>query len=271
MWTNMSGYPIKFDKTRPQDTVVKIKFNAKNSKDNGDYWSKTAYYVQSCKKYVVHYQGNPKLGVIMDGLAMEVSEDVEEALQIESKQRKHSVGKMKKGDNTNNLEHDKEMADTVSESADDLGVINFAKARPFRTYSPKECLNVKQARLLMIAAKDESQGLLKASRATINYPAGGEVYVFTLEGLATDNWRRHLLKDTLSWAPKSNLTKFDAATNIEKTVYACKLDQTFKRLVYHDKLTGKVLVHYKGDGSKIKRKPHGAEESYESPQKDWIG
>jgi hypothetical protein len=147
---------------------------------------------------------------------------------------------MKKGDNTNNLEHDKEMADNVSESADDLGVINFAKARPFRTYSPKECLNVKQARLLMIAAKDESQGLLKASRATINYPAGGEVYVFTLEGLATDNWRSHLLKDTLSWAPKSNLTKFDAATNLEKTVYACKLDQTFKRLVYHDKLTGKV-------------------------------
>ena len=108
----------------------------------------------------------------------------------------------------------------------------------------------------MIAAKDESQGLLKASRATINYPAGGEVYVFTLEGLAANNWRRHLLNDTFSWANKSNWTRFDAATNLEKIGYACKLDQTFQRLVYHDKSTGKVLVHYEGDGSKIKRKPH---------------
>jgi hypothetical protein len=117
----------------------------------------------------------------------------------------------------------------------------------------------------MDEAKDGSLGLLKASRSTIQYPAGGEVYAFTLEGLAADNWRGHLLKDTLSWITKANLEKNDAATNLEKTVYACRLATRFKRLVYHDKSSGKVLVHYHGDGSKIERKPHGNSKGSKEP------
>jgi hypothetical protein len=71
IWKYMNIYALKSKQTKNQDTVVVTKWNAFNSKDKvTNLWTKTAFYIKSCKKYIVQYQGNPMLGKRRDHMAM---------------------------------------------------------------------------------------------------------------------------------------------------------------------------------------------------------
>jgi hypothetical protein len=72
IWKYMNINALKSKQTKNQDTVVVTKWNAFNTKDKvtTNLWTKTAFYIKSCKKYIVQYQGNPMLGKRRDHMAM---------------------------------------------------------------------------------------------------------------------------------------------------------------------------------------------------------
>ena len=136
----------------------------------------------------------------------------------------------------------------------------FVKAQPI-TKNANKRMKIEEAVKFMTDAKNESNGLLDASKSVITNPAGGEVYVFFLSNLNTledlTTWELHLLKDTFKWQYKGNLVKNYDELNVQRKCYTCRQEKNFKRFVYYNKITEKVLVHYMGDSSKIERLPHG--------------
>ena len=257
MWKNKGKAVMKFKpRKRPEDAIVKMYWFARVKGDNDtSEFAKTAYFVASERRYVVHYQGNPKKGKRVEDWP---DEDV---FSEDSEDHDSDVFPARR---TNSAKESQPLIATQKQKTQkNLPVVQdamFEKATPVEILDPFETLDTVEIRERM-NRYNETPAEQNSSRFVITNPVAGELYALNVSDLkekhGVSDWRGHTLRDTYSWRQHYGNFYYDDKNFVERVYYTCKQGKRFKRYVYYDQFSGKVMVHYLGDESKAVRKPHG--------------
>ena len=263
-WKNKGKWVMRFKPRKyPNDAVVKMSWFARiKNDDDTRKWTKTAYWIASSRRYIVHYQGDPKFGTkIGDWKVEEDGDDSEhESDVIPTGKKGKSLTKETESVIATQLQKSQHSQKSLK-SMQDIYDLEFVKATPVEVLHPVEPLSIEEVREKMNKYHD-TPSEQKSSGFVITNPQAGEFYALNICDLKAvhnvSDWRRHTLRDTYSWKQHYQSYKYDMESKVERVYYTCnQAGNAFRRYVYYDMYSGKVYVHYMGDEAKAVRQPHG--------------